>query len=363
MSARDCIMSRAAPVFRHRLSAVSALFFVLCVCSTAAHSQTRIKDIAKVMGLENRRIDGIGLVTGLKGTGDGTQIIQTIQAVANVLKNYGIDVDRNRMRQRNIAMVSVYANLPPFTKRGSTIDVVVATMGDARSLEGGVLIQAPLYDISGNLVAWAQGPVSIGGLNAQGVGRENFSTTGRVINGALIQADFEQSFKREKEIVLNLQQPDFTTAFRVAEAINEEFGRDTAKPTDPATIKVAVLDSYGDRYVEFISKVEQLRVDTDMPAKVVISERTGTVIAGKDVKLSEVLISHGDLTIAIQPAAGAPAQQAAQGAVVVLDSRAGSSVQNLADALNALQVTPRELIAIFQALKAQGALNADLEII
>lgn len=327
--------------------------------------QSRIKDIARVQGLESRRIDGLGLVTGLDGTGDGTQIIFTIQAVANLLKQYGITVDQNRLRQRNVAVVVVSAEIPPFFKRGSLIDVVVSSMGDASSLEGGVLLQSPMHDVNGELYAFAQGVVSIGGLNLQGVGRENFPATGRVVNGGQILKDMEQSFQSPDGIQLNLYQPDFTTATRLAAAINKKFGGNSAKPIDPATILVKIQFPYeNSQAVEFVSAIEQLVVESDGFAKVVINERTGTVIAGKNVKLSEVMISHGGLTVAIRPAGGALAgQPVVNGAVVVLDSRTGSSVQDLADALNAMQVTPRDLIAIFQALKAQGALKAVLEII
>jgi len=346
--------------------AAAVVIITLLLMPAVLSGQARIKDIAKVKGLENKRISGLGLVSGLRGTGDGTQIIFTIQAMANLLKNFDITVNQDRLRQRNIAMVAVYADLPSFSKRGSNVDVVVSSLGDASSLEGGVLLQAPLYDASGQMVAFAEGPVSIGGLNVQGAASQNFTAAGRVIKGAQVLTDLEQSFESDNSITLNLFQPDFTTAFRVSNVINSVFGDRSARPVDPATIQISIQPPYdtAERHVEFVSLVEQLTVDSDLPAKVIINEKTGTVIAGQDVKLSPVLISHGGLTVAIRPPEGAPAQQApGQGAVVMLDQRTGNSVQDLAAALNAMQVTPRDLIAIFQALKAHGSLKADLIII
>jgi len=357
-------MDRKTIITRPRAVIVRILLFFLIIVPVAINAQTRIKDIAHIKGLEHIRIQGLGLVAGLQGTGDGTQIIFTIQAMANLLKNFGITVDQNRLRQRNIAMVSVYADIPPFTKRGSFVDIVVSTLGDARSVEGGVLVKAPLYDSNGQLVAFAEGPVTIGGLNVQGAATQNYAAAGRVVSGAQILIDLQQSYESDNTISLNLNHPDFTTAFRVSNRINEVFGSNSARPIDPATVNVVIQPPYSesDRQVEFISLIEQLTVETDLSARVIINEKTGTVIAGQDVKLAPVLISHGGLTVAIRPPEGAPLAPV-EGSVVILDHRTGNSVQDLAAALNALQVTPRDLIAIFQALKAHGALKADLIII
>ncbi|MFC1556557.1 flagellar basal body P-ring protein FlgI [candidate division KSB1 bacterium] len=358
-------MKKCTYLSRFRRMTTMVMLFVLVSMPLILSAQSRVKDIVHYKGLENQRITGLGLVSGLTGTGDGTQIIYTIQAVANLLKQAGITVDQNRLRQRNVAFVSVYVDVKPFTKRGSLVDVVVSSMGDASSLEGGVLMQTYLYDAPGNIIAIAEGPVTIGGLN-QAAGVQNFSTTGRVLKGAQLMADLEQTFQTNNNIALNLYQPDFTTAFRIANTINEEFGDNTARAVDPATVSVTIQPPFTppERHVEFVSMIEQLTLETDLPAKVIINEKTGTVIAGQDVRLDPVMISHGGLTIAIQPPAGAPAgAPATQAAVVVLDARTGNSVQDLAAALNALQVTPRDLISIFQALKAHGSLKADLEII
>jgi flagellar P-ring protein precursor FlgI len=348
---------------------VCTIAIILFVLPGIVLSQTRIKDIAKVKGLESRYITGISIVNGLRGTGDGTQVSILPLAISNILKNFGQTIDPTTLRTRNAAYVLVNTDIPPFAKRGALIDVTVSSLGDATSLEGGVLQNAILLDVQNNqIVAEAQGPITIGGLNQQGVGRQNFTTTGKVINGARILQDIETSFVSDgKNITLVLNYPDFTTAQRIVEVVNGEFGAGAAKAIDPATIEIEIVNrpqaaGTAVNPIEFISIVEQLTVDVDIPAVVVINERTGTVIAGGNVKISPVLISHGDLTIQIRPPAGQAAQAAQQGRVVYFDEKTGSSVEDLAAALNALQVTPRDLITIFENLKAQGALKAVLKI-
>ncbi len=343
---------------------IPALLISVLLFSASAESQTRLKDIASIQGMEHASIQGIGLVTGLSGTGDGTQIIPTIRAMTNVLKNYGITIDENRLRMRNAALVIITASVPPFAKRGTRIDLTLATIGDAQSLEGGVLSQSYLADMSGVKVASAQGPITIGGSNRQG-GTQNFAASGRVVKGGTLIGDIALNFESENEFKINLHLPDFTTAFRVATSIDNAFGESTAEAIDPSTIIVKINPEYSDnnRKVEFISLVEQISIVTDLPAKVVINERTGTVIVGAEVRLSEVLITHQDITINIAQPQGQPAGQQAQGQAVYLNKSVGSSIGDLAGALNALQVAPRDMIAIFQALKAQGALKAELVIL
>ncbi|MCP4723556.1 MAG: flagellar basal body P-ring protein FlgI [bacterium] len=340
-----------------------AVLFLLLTVSSDSYAQTRLKDIAMIQGVETGRLTGLGLVTGLRGTGDGTQIIPTIRAMTNVLKNFGITIDENKLRMRNAALVMISADIPPFSKRGAKFDITVSSLGDAQSLEGGILTQANLLDMNQAVAATAQGPVSIGGLNVQGAGTQNFTASGRIVKGGALLQDMSLSYESEDEFRINLYQPDFTTAFRVAQSIDRAFGNNTAYAQDPATIVVKMLPPYNDnnRQVEYISMVEQLMVATDVQAKVVINERTGTVIVGAEVKLSEVLITHGDLTITITPDQAQPDQQI-QGQAIYLNKSIGSSIGDLASALNALQVAPRDMIAIFQALKAQGALKAELVI-
>ncbi len=355
---------------QHKIKSLIIVTMLLLVWSGSLFGQSRIKDISIIKGLSSKLLTGPGLITGLAGTGDGTQAIFTPQTIANYLRNFNITVDAGAIRTRNSALVTVNATLPPFVKRSSTIDVIVSSIGDATSLAGGVLTPTVLIDPETEQpIAIATGPISIGGLNVAGAATQNFTATGRIVNGATILNDIESSFSSESQIVLILSQPDFTTAHRIAQAVNNAVGANTAEVIDPGTVNVKIVPQPGQQAsdvneVEFISIIEQLRVMSDVPAVVVINERTGTVVSGNDVSLLPVMIAHGDLTIQIRPAAGAPAGQApVQGAAVYLDEQTGSTVADLAAALNALQVTPRDLISIFQALKANGALRAALRIL
>lgn len=329
-------------------------------------SQTRIKDIAKIYGLEEKSISGFGLVTGLNGSGDGTRAIFTIRAFANLLKRMDINIEERGLRMRNIAGVMVTATIPPFSRRGDKIDVNVASLGDAKSLKGGTLVRTELYDLKGEVMAYAQGPVSIGGIiqaTGAGGGRTNFELAGRVPSGAKIEKDMISNYIENGEIRLKLNEPDFTSATRVIGKINREFGENTAFAQDAATISVKIPKSYFDLKDEvgFISMVENLIVDPDIRAKVVINERTGTVVVGDDVTIETVAISHGDLSIEVRAADQTEQQaQPQQGRVVLYQKTA--RVGDLAVALNALKVTPEDIIAIFQALKELGALNAELVI-
>jgi flagellar P-ring protein precursor FlgI len=349
------------------LLVVSAFLFI---SSGFLQGQTRIKDVTLIQGLASKQLTGPGLVSGLAGTGDGTQAIFTPQSIANYLRNFNITVDAGALRTRNSALVTVNATLLPFAKRGSMIDIIVSSIGDATSLAGGVLAPTILIDPETEQpVAIASGPISIGGLNVAGAATQNYTATGRIVNGGSILYDIESSFSSENQISLILHYPDFTTANRISQAINNRIGANTAEAVDPATVNVKIVQQSGQQAsdvnaVEFVATIEQLSINTDVPAVVVINERTGTVVAGDNVTLLPVMISHGDISIQIRPPAGAPAGQAPQqGAAVYMDDQSVSTVSNLAAALNALQVTPRDLISIFQALKANGSLRATLKVL
>jgi len=343
----------------------SVLIYLLSV--SEVKSQVRLKDIGYIQGMESRRVTGYGLVTGLNGTGDGIFALFTIRSLANLLRNMDIRVDEARLRMRNIAGVMVTAELPPFTTRGTITDAVVSSIGDARSLEGGTLIQSPLYDSKGELFANAQGPISIGGLNVAGAGgpaTRNFPLVGKVINGVKAEKSFPLNFMSEGTVIFKLNYPDFTSSYRVSDKINSYFQESISLSVNAADVNIQVPQTYmdGDRIIEFLSIIEQIDIEPDVAAKVVINERTGTVVVGRDVKILPVAISHGDLTIQIrpsQPVSGAPPPPAA-GAVVVLSEREGGNIGDLAEALNALQVAPKDIISIFQALKQVGALKAEL---
>ncbi len=349
--------------------------------------QSRIKDIAQFAGMETKHLIGYGLVIGLDGTGDrssGTSgAIFTVQSVTNMLQKFGITVPIEKIRLRNVAAVMVTAKLEPFVSVGARIDVNVSSLGDAKSLEGGVLLQAPLFDDDGTLYALAQGPVSIGGFNVEtGEGekvRQNYALVGRVPDGAIVQRVEPFQFDLSQPFSVVLRKPDFTTSVRIAEAVNRHFNQDLAAPTDAARIAVRwpanVKEAGG--LVRFIAEIETLRVELDRVARVVINERTGTIVAGGDVKISEVMVSHGSLTIHTRrmPVISQPAPFARQGRTVVEgvsetvveaeDARTvviqnAVSVSDIASALNQLGVKPRDIIAIFQAIKEAGALQAEL---
>ena len=340
-----------------------------CISLSSVYAQVRLKDIGFVQGLENRRVTGYGLVTGLNGTGDGIFALFTVRSLSNILRNMDITVDEARLRMRNIAGVIITAELPPFTTRGTITDAVVSSIGDARSLEGGTLIQSPLYDSKNELLAYAQGSLSIGGLNIAGAGgpsRRNFALVGKIVRGVNAVKELPLNFTSDGNINFKLYQPDFTSSYRVSSVINDYFGEDIASSDNAANIIMQVPQAYTDenRIVEFLALIEQIEVEPDVAAKVVVNERTGTVVVGRDVKIMPVAISHGDLTIQISPAqAGAPGQPpipAETGSVIVLGEREGSNIGNLAEALNALKVNPKDIIAIFEALREVGALKAEL---
>jgi len=351
------------------LNRVAGIILMVIVLKTSSVGQVRIKDITQIMGLEKKQVIGYGLVTGLNATGDGMRALFTIQSVANMLKRMGLTIDADRIRMRNVAAVMVIAEIPPFAKRGQAIDVVVSSMGDATSLEGGTLIQTPLTDLSNNaFVGYAQGIVTSGGLNAHTGGGAvplvNSAVTCRVLRGCIIEQDQLLTFVTNNLITLTLNEPDFTSAFRIAEKINREFNGSICNPLDAATVRIQIPQSYveNDEIVEFMSIVERLPVQPDVTAKVVINERTGTIVVGNEVKLSTVAISHGDLSIQIQAAAGQQQAAAVEGRTIVIDQNRGGTVGDLAEALNALGARPRDMVAIFQALKTAGALKAEVVI-
>ena len=351
------------------------------------HAEVRIKDIASIRGLSQTQVVGYSLVVGLDGTGDGRHSLFTQQSIRNMLYQFGISVTDERMNTRNVAGVMVTATLSPFSKVGSSVDVVVSSMGDAKSLEGGTLLLTPLIGKDGQVYAHAQGPLSIGGVNIETIGgeryRKNYALVGRVPGGALVEREVSVSLGDGGRIELLLREPDFTTAVRIAEAVDNTFGETLANPVDAATIAVNVPQEYSDplQMVRMIAMLETVEVVPDQVARVVINERTGTVVVGGNVRLSEAAVSQGDLTVQIstvpmisQPTPFSQGQTVVVpqtmttvtegggegGPVMVLNEPA--DVSDLANALNSLRVSPRDIISIFQALKQAGALQAELVI-
>jgi len=343
----------------------------------------RIKDIADIKGVRENQLVGYGLVVGLNGTGDSDDAIFTIQSFASMLERMGVTVRPEDIEVDNVAAVMVITDLPAFARTGSRIDVLVSSIGDAENLQGGTLMFTPLKGADGQVYAIAQGPVSTGGFvvgteSGSGV-QKNHPTAGRVVNGAIIEKEILTNFNKKQSLTLNLHRADFTTASRVAQAINIAFYDQIARTQDAGTIEVQVPEKYKGNTVAMVTMIERLGVTPDMVSKVVINERTGTVIMGENVRVSTIAIAHGNLSIEIKEDQNVsqPMPFARRGRTVVTPEsqvlvqegnnpiflvESGVSIGELVKALNALGVSPRDLIAIFQALKVAGALQADLEI-
>ena len=341
----------------------------------------RIKDISSFEGVRENQLVGYGLVLGINGTGDTG--LATLQGIANMLQRMGITVKPRDIMAKNTAAVMVTATLPPFPKPGSKIDALVSTLGDAKSLQGGTLLLTPLKGPDDKVYALAQGPVSIGGFVGGGGGtvvQKNHLTAGKVPQGAIVEQDLPFTLGNGEEIKIFLHRPDFTTATALTKKVNETLNFEYASTIDPSAVRLKIPPGYSDKKVEFITLIEGLDIVVDVPARVVINERTGTVVIGDKVRISPVAIAHGNLTIEIrtefrvsQPPPFAPEKAATvvvpQKDVTVKEQKgfltevSGTTLGEIVRALNALGVTPRDLIAILQALKASGALRAELEII
>ncbi|HHY10830.1 MAG TPA: flagellar basal body P-ring protein FlgI [Firmicutes bacterium] len=343
----------------------------------------RLKDVARIQGVRENQIYGLGLVVGLQGTGDGAGARANIQMIANMLDSFGISVSASDLRMRNIAAVMVTADLPTSARIGDRLDVTVSSIGDARSLQGGFLLQTPLQAANGQVFAVAQGAVSIGGFAVRGGGSSaqvNHTTVGKVPNGGIIERELEHTgYGEDGRVAMILAEPDFTTASRLVDVINGAYGADLAWARDEGTILIDVPVSYENNVIGFLAELEELPIRPDVRARVVINERTGTVVMGASVRIATVAVSHGGLSVRVE--AGQTVSQPppfAGGSTVVTDQivldveeqpshfavfAGTNNVQDLVDALNAIGATPRDIIAILQAVKAAGALFGELVII
>jgi flagellar P-ring protein precursor FlgI len=345
---------------------------------------TRIKELATVEGVRDNQLIGYGLVVGLAGTGDRRQTVFSAQSLSNMLERMGISVPATSLRVANMAAVMVTATLPPFAQSGTRIDVTAASAGDASNLQGGLLLLTPLKGSDGQVYAVAQGPLVTGGFAAKGSGASqtvNHPTVGRIANGALVEKP-APSVTPNSVLKLQLRRADFTTAARIAEMVNQRFGskgRGVAEAQNSALVAIQIPASYSLHPIEFVAEVEALSVEADRVAKVVINERTGTIVMGKEVRIAPIAIFHGNLSVEIQttltvsqPEALSAGQTvvAPQVTVGAKEERArnvvlkdGATVEELLRALTSIGSTPRDIIAILQALRAAGALEAELEII
>jgi len=364
------------------LIAVMTAGLMLPALAAPTQVSARIKDVAKVQGVRSNQLLGYGLIVGLAGTGDSNKIEFTIQSIANMLKSFGVVFNAAQLKPKNMAAVMVTANLPPFAKPGDAIDITVSSMGDAKSLQGGTLLQTPLRAANGQVYAVGQGALSTGGFAAGRGGasqQKNFLTAGNIPNGAIVEREVPMAItdRDNSKITLALNQADFTTANRISTAIDQRFGLITVAK-DPGTVVVDVPYHYRNDIVGFIAAVEELAVTPDTAAKVVINERTGTVVIGGNVTIDQVAVAQGGLTVKIgrttevsQPPSFSEGNTVATtntttevdeepAGLIVLP--ASASVSDVVAALNAVGATPRDIISILQAIKAAGALHADLQI-
>ncbi|MDZ7579459.1 MAG: flagellar basal body P-ring protein FlgI [Deltaproteobacteria bacterium] len=377
-------MRRNATTRRTTEKIATVFFWALCALLLwqLPVQAARIKDIVDIKGARQNQLVGYGLVVGLSGTGDGKNAVFTSQSLAAVLDKMGVTVNPEQLKGNNVAAVMVTAALPAFAKTGSRIDVMVSSIGGAESLQGGTLLLTPLRAANSQVYAVAQGAVSTGGFVVRGASAgvaKNFPTVGRVADGALIERELAVAFNEKERLSLALRAPDFTTAARVAAAINATVFNGAASTPDGGTVDVIVPQEYLGNVVAFVSLIENLEVTPDLESKVVINERTGTIIMGESVRISTVAIAHGNLSIQINESANVSqplpfsegqtvvipqtdvAVQEGRNPIILVNQ--GVSIGDVVRALNALGVSPRDLIAIFQALKAAGALQAKLEII
>ena len=374
-----------------------ALQFTFILCLTAALTLTthqahavRIKDLASVKGVRDNQLIGYGLVVGLNGTGDGNKAAFTTQALVNMLKSMGVPVNENDIKVKNVAGVIVTATLPPFVKAGQSIDVILSSLGDASSLQGGTLIATPLKGLDDQVYALAQGPISIGGFQTRGTPEDgtqnNHLTVARIPDGATVEREVPVSFTEKKAITLSLNSSDFTTISRLTTAVNSYLNGPFATALDGATVSIEIPENYLKQQIGFLAAIENLEVQPDATAKVVVDERTGTIVMGENVRISNLALSHGNLSIQVssEPDSGFPKEMIGQiltdemvkkmtenigtpggttqqGKLIKLSP--GVTLGELVRALNSVGAAPRDLIAIFQAIKAAGALQAELKII
>jgi len=356
------------------------LIAVSCQLSASVHAE-RIKDIASFEGVRDNQLIGYGLIVGLDGSGDKGQA--AVLGIINMLSRMGMTINTNDLKSKNIAAVVITAVLPPFAKPGTKIDALVSTIGDAKSIQGGTLLLTPLKGPDGKVYALAQGPVSIGGFAAEGAGttsQKNHPTAGKIPEGVTVEKEPPFILGNGNDIRLFLHKADFTTADMVSKQINSELHGNHAVAIDSSAVRLSIPSEYKYNIVGLITRVERLDVKVDMPARVVINERTGTIVIGENVTISPVAIAHGSLSIEVKetPEVSQPLPFAPEKAETVKVPRTDITVQEqkgslvevsgvtlgeIVRALNALGVTPRDLISIIQALKASGSLKAEIEII
>jgi len=363
---------------------LAGLFLALIVFVPGTARADKVRDLVDVVGARENQLVGYGVVTGLNGTGDDISSPFAMQSLRALLRRLGVQVDARQIRLKNVAAVIVTANIPPFARNGSKLDIIVSSMGNAKSLRGGVLIQTPMRGADRKTYAVGQGPLVLGGFSASGGSgssvQENVTTTGRIPGGALIEREIKTSFAEEGKVQLAIRAPNFDTATRIAEGLNKAMGEGTARALDGGTVEIKAPSELKNKPVELITKLGDVDVEPGSMARVVLNERTGTIVAGGDVRLSPVAIAQGGITIAVkeskevsQPNGGGLINAGTTAVVQKTDIEAteqkppaltyvngAASLAEVAQALSTFGVTPRELGSILQALKAAGALRAEI---
>ncbi|MGB9601628.1 MAG: flagellar basal body P-ring protein FlgI [Limisphaerales bacterium] len=373
-------MLRDISKYRILLAVIATALVQVCPIFAQTYG-IRIKDLVMIAGARDNQLVGFGLVTGIAGEGDKNPTY-TLQSVANMLQRFGINVPASTLSAKNVAAVLVTADIPAFAKPGTRIDVTVSAMGDAKTLQGGVLLQTPLLGADGRIYAVAQGVLAVGGfIGGTGGGggatvQKNHPTTAQIIGGAIVEREIPANIVRENSLELLLRQPDFTSAARIAAAINQKF-TNSAQALDMCTVKVNMPEWANENPIDFIARLESIEVVPDTPARIIINERTGTIVANARIRISNCAISHGNLTINIastldvsQPL---PLSQTGETVVTqrtdttVTENKASfvaipelPTVEKVAQVMNTLGFTPRDMMAVFEAMKQAGALQAEL---
>jgi flagellar P-ring protein precursor FlgI len=362
---------------------LSLLLLLIMTAVAAAQNdpEVEIGNITRLRGMRANQLIGYGLVVGLNGSGDSNRSQSTVQSMANMLQNFGVNVSSDQVASQNTAAVMVTAELGPVVHNGDEIDVSISSVGDADSLQGGTLLLTPLQAPNGEVYASAQGPVSIGGFNVSGGGttqRQNHPTAGRIPGGALVERDLNSNLDREN-INYILADPNFETAAKIAEAVNNEFGSNTASAQNYSTVNISIPSDYAGNLVSFIADVNKLRVRPNIEAKVIIDEKTGTVVFSHNVKISTVAVAHGNLSVSIKteqtvsqppPFSGGETEITEDVEIEVDEGQESNmivvsqdnTIEDLVAALNAIGATPRDIISIVQKIDAAGALHAELEL-
>jgi flagellar P-ring protein precursor FlgI len=359
---------------------ITAVVLILWLSSPSL--AIRLKEVATFEGVRVNQIAGYGLVVGLNGTGDKDQTGFTRQSLSNLLKRMDITVSPTALKVKNVAAVMVTADLPAFVKPGTKLDVLVSSLGDSTSLQGGTLLITALKGLDGQIYAIAQGPLSVGGFALTGQAatvQKNHPTVGRIVQGGTVEREVPIRWQGKETLSIKLSSPDFTTAARVAEAVNEVLPGASARPLDAATIELSVPANYRENLAVMVAELENVSVIPDSVGKVIINERTGSVVVGENVKLSTVAVAHGNLSVQIREGVTVSQPDAFSGGETVVAPETDINVEEGADnlllierstnindvvkALNAIGVTPRDLITIFQLIQAAGALHGELEIL